>query len=352
MTTCINVDEAIPDSSSSDVVWTPYYEDASLPYAFKGTFSEAKSEAQEEAKYLVVCFYSSLYEEADSFLTNVLMADEVAAQFLERCVVFFACVETIEGDFLASKYGVHTYPSLVVLFKNEVAMELGGRLTKEIILEELKKCIQTWDIIVAEELVALSERKICRQEIDRDKERLQQLEEEDAKLLREFMKEKEQKEKEKEEQRRLKRARLEAQASLAQALEKQHRALKEREAQKAFLKEEAVRLLHPEPSLEKKEGNKKGNHNEHSSDQVSIVHLRFRFRSGEMRHRRFLRDDLADQLLYYVRTVDDTCCSGTVELSAGFPSSVLKWEPQVTTLRSLQQLSMNTIVNVRVTEAH
>lgn len=333
----------------SEVETSPFYEDAKLAYTFKGNFSEAESAAGREAKYLAVWFYSYLHEDADSLLAEVLKADEVAVQFLERCVVYLACVETREGSSLAKKYDVDTYPSLIVFFRNEVALELGGRLTKEIVLEELKKCMDTWDFIVAEELVFVTEREERLMELEREKKRDQHLEEEDLKRLRAYEEEKEEKERQQEEQRRLKQQRQKEQASLALELEKHQQSVRERESRLISTREEALRLLHPERAVNSNCATAEEKNNGKGMEEMSLVSLRFRFNSGEVRNRTFLRDDLADQLLYYVQSVDDACCVGTVELSAGYPPRLLKWEAKISTIKSLKQLSTNTVVNVRVT---
>lgn len=326
----------------------PFDEASNLPYACKGCFEQAKTTAQNEAKYLVVCFYSGFHEATDSLFSDVLKTDAIAAQFLERCIFFLACVDTEEGNYLSSKYAVQTYPSLIFFFKDEIALELSGRLTLQIVLKEWEKCTLVWDAIVAEELVFISEKESRLREFAETEKRLLEIEKEDLKRLQEFEKEVGERERRQEEKKRVKRERCDEKVALALALEKEQTAVRRKESQIAFAKEEALRLLNPEPEL-KTERDLEGeaDRTEKSKENAAVIHLRFRFRTGEVRNRRFLREDFADQLLYYVRTVDDAYCLGTVEFVLGFSRVPLTWDTRVTTLGSLEQLSSNIVINVR-----
>lgn len=351
MTACSDFEK---DSLSSSLdERNPFDEAGKLPYAYKGSFEQAKITAKNEAKYLAVCFYSCFHEFTESLFSGVLKTDAIAAQFLERCIFYLACVDTEEGNYLSTKYAVQTLPSLIFFFKDETALELGGRLTLQVVLKEWEKCTQIWDAIVAEELVFKSEKESRLHEFAETEKRLLEIEKEDLKRLREFEKEAGERERRQEEKKRLKRERFDEKIALASALEKEQTAVRRKEAQIVFAKEEAMRLLNPEPDLET-EGDleRKAGKSEKSKENVSVVNLRFRFRTGETRNRRFLREDLADQLLYYVRTVDDAYCLGTVEFVAGFSRVPLTWETCVTTLGSLEQLSSNTVLNVRVKVEH
>eukprot|EP00796_Vickermania_ingenoplastis_P005263 gene5263-3771_t len=281
-----------------------------LPYLFSGSFEEAKETAQRDAKYLIVCLHARYHEGGKELFQQVLCSEDVVTEFVERGIFFGACVEEAVGKKLAEQYNIETLPSLVVVFKNEVALDLSGRLTKEIVLEEWRKCTAVWDGIVAEELSFRVDQQQRQRAIEEEARRLEQIEQEDIERLEAFEKQKRESERREAERRRLEQQREEEAAARALAEQKEREAAEERAERAEKTKEEARRLLSEEPD----------------AGEPDVVALRFRFATGGQETRRFRRTDAADQLLYFVRSRDAYNGSATIQLVMGYPPALLQWD--------------------------
>lgn len=312
------------DSPFKDLIHCQY--GVELPYLFEGSFSDAKKHAQSFSKYLIICLHAQCHEDADFFFKNTLLHSEIVAQFLERCVFFGACVEDLVGVKLATQYNVRVFPSLVVLFKNEIALELGGPLTAERVLGEWRKCTDVWDTEVAEDMAFQADQRQRQASLEEESRQMEMLEREDIERLKRF--EEEQKEKKRlQEERRQQKLAAERER---EAQEREERERREREAQQAEERAKAARLLDPEPD---------------ASDQTFTVRLRFP--KGETYTRRFRWSDKADQLMYYVLSLDLYQTFSRLEFVCGYPPAPLEWDSS-SVFSDLKRISTNIVINVRV----
>lgn len=308
--------------------------DVELPFLFEGTFEEAKAAALSETKYLIVCLYTRLHEDNKDFFSKVLLDDEIIALFLERCVFYGACVEEEEGMKLARQYEVRAFPSLIVLFKNEVAVEMGGKLSASTVRREWRKCTDVWDSLVAEEVSFKADQMQRRMEMEMEEQRLAELEREDKRRLEEFEAQRREKAKREEERRRLVEQQREEEEKAAREAARREQEEREREERALREKQESQFLLAAEP---KEEDVASGN----------AIALRFRFPKGQQMTRRFRRSDCVDQLNYYVRSLEFYDGASMVQFVTGYPPKPLEWESG-TTFEEMKQLSSNCVVNVRL----
>lgn len=307
----------------------------SIPF-FNGTFDEAKREAQQSAKYLVVYLHCPTHENTHAFLTSVLGDDEVIAHFSENTVLFGASVMDRPGYRLSLDLHATTYPFVGVLFKRAVIMRLQGPYLKQEFLQQWKVCTDAWDGAVAEEVSFRFEREArerarlveenAMSEMERaDMERLAQFEAEE-KAQRELQ-EKAQREAETkrkaEEEEAAARAKEEARKQAEQA---------ERERVKATAQQAAAVRLPPEPPAD--------------ANAQEVVLISVKSLSGKQHQRRFWRTDLVEHLMDFAVSLDEYDGS-EVSLVTGFPPAVLQWEAGRTRFGDVRSLCPRAVVLMR-----
>lgn len=322
-----------PSSSFCTLIRCEY--GVELPFLFKGTLEEAKTAALTETKYFILCLYTRLHEDSNHFFSKVLLDDEIIAQFLERSIFYGACVDEAEGMKLAEQYEVQAFPSLIVFFKNEVAMELGGELSAATVKREWRKCTDVWDSLVAEEVSFKADQMQRRLEIEMEEQRLAELEMEDKRRLEEFEAQRREKEKKEEERRRLEALRREEEEAAAREAARKEQEEREKEERAAQEKLESQSLLSAEPVEEDVAGG-------------SAIALRFRFPKGQQLTRRFRRADCVDQMNYFVRSLEFYDGASMVQFVTGYPPKPVEWEAGVTIFDEVKQLSSNSVINVRL----
>ncbi|EPY15457.1 hypothetical protein STCU_12012 [Strigomonas culicis] len=151
---------------------------------FDGTVEAAQQLAQEDIHYVVLYMHCPTHEDTGDFVRDVLADDGVLAQFAECAVLVGCSVLTPEGDALAQRLQLTTYPALVVLFKRRVILTLAGHFaTAAAVLQEWRACRDMWDGAVAEEVSFRAERQGREEARRREEQHVADMEARDRQLL-------------------------------------------------------------------------------------------------------------------------------------------------------------------------
>jgi len=109
-----------------------------FPILFEGSYGEAAKQSKEEFRHLVVFLHSSMHEDGDEFVREVLCHEHVVSYLNENCIFWSGSISSNEAYQLSGMLKVTSFPFLCMMIPfSNYEMRVVERIDKIVPPEEL-----------------------------------------------------------------------------------------------------------------------------------------------------------------------------------------------------------------------